>query len=353
MTGAPIEWDELTALAETLSQPGLSPGNVPRAEWEKIETTLAQLLAANDWVGILRLRRIFKELIARDSVTVVPIFKRLSQAAIHAAEQVDDKAELAHLLGADGHNLHRQGYHQAALDAFERSYQLYEELGQDFQALQNYYMTSLCYRAMEKRPQARQVLETVLARVAPDDIWRANPLQVLAWLAQDEARLDEAEVLLREAISLYHENSGSEIQAAGALADLGEVVGLQGRAAEAFTVFDESLAILARFHGQYDRQEARTRLKLAELLVRQGETGRAMQLLDRADDMIRGYGHYYDLMWRIETLRAFAYFNDRQWVHTTRKLRLALYYRRKIGLSNRAFAQQLVRRMVLGIGLPR
>jgi hypothetical protein len=110
---------------------------------------------------------------------------------------------------------------------------------------------------------------------------------------------------------------------------------------------------LAAYRGQYDRQEARTKLKLAELWARQGETAAALYLLDEADDRIRGYGHYYDLMWRIETLRAFTYFKEKQWSRAARKLRLALHYRRTIGLSNTAFARQMVRRLVLGVGLPR
>lgn len=348
-----VDWVELTDLADKLGQPGLSPGNVPQAEWDKIETALNRLTAGHDWASIIRLWRIFSDLMSRDSVTVVPIFRRLSQEAIRAAERLDDRAELAHLLSAEGHNLHRQGYHQAAIEAFDRSHQLYAEMGEEFEALQNFYMTSLCHRALENREQARTVLEAVLQQVAPDNVWRANPMQVLAWLTQDEGRLPEAEFLLREAIILYRQAPGTEIQVAGTLADLAEVVGLQERPAEARRLFEESLAILGPYQGQYDRQEARTRLKLAELLVRQEDYAEALGLLNQADDKIRGYGHYYDLMWRIETLRAFAYFKQKRWASATRKMRIALDYRRKLGLSNTAFAKQLVRRLWLGAGLPR
>lgn len=175
----------------------------------------------------------------------------------------------------------------------------------------------------------------------------------MAWLTQDEGQLAETEALLREAIALYRQTKGGEIQLAGALADLGEVVGLQGRPAEAQGLFAASLEILAQFQGQYDRQEARTRLKLAELLAREGDYAHTMELLNQADDRIRGYGHYYDLMWRIETLRAYTYLKQRRWGSAARKLRLALHYRRELGLSNSAFARQLVRRLTLGLGLPR
>jgi hypothetical protein len=94
-------------------------------------------------------------------------------------------------------------------------------------------------------------------------------------------------------------------------------------------------------------------LKLAELLIRQGDSEAALRLLNQADDHIRGYGHYYDLLWRIETARAYAFFKQKRWGGALRKLRIALVYRQRIGLSNTAFAKQLVRRFLMGAGLPR
>lgn len=144
MAESRVDWPELTAFAHRLGQPGQSPGAAPQPDWEKIDAALETLSANGDWSGIIRLRSIFKALLARDSVTATPALQRLSQMAIRAAEQINDKATLAHLLGANGHNLHRQGYHQAALAAFERSYHLYAELGQEFAALQNYCEPTRC-----------------------------------------------------------------------------------------------------------------------------------------------------------------------------------------------------------------
>ena len=118
-------------------------------------------------------------------------------------------------------------------------------------------------------------------------------------------------------------------------------------------LFDESLTILRLHEGQYDRMEARTQLKLAELLIRRGDCEAAHRLLNQADDKIRSYGHYYDLLWRIETARAYAFFKQKRWISMLRKLRMALYYRRQISLSNSVFAKQLVRRFLIGTGLPR
>jgi tetratricopeptide (TPR) repeat protein len=353
MSEEQVNWEELAALAEKLSQSGLSPGSVSQTEWQKIETALNKLCASQDWAGIVRLRNIFDPLIARDSVTVFPLFKRLSQEAITAAAISGDKTELAHTLDAEGHNLHRQGYHREAIEAFEKSAGLYRELGETFRALESFYMTALCHRAVENQRQARLVLEEVLRQVDKDDLWRANPLQVLAWLVQDEGRLPETEALLRQALQLYCQSPNTDIQIVGALADLAEVVGLQGHTIEAQSLFEEGLTILKAYEGQYDRQEARTKLKLAELLIREGKYETALCLLDQADDKIRRYGHYYDLLWRIETARSFAFFRQKKWGSAIRKMRMALYYRRQIGLSNTVFAKQLIRRAQLGIGLPR
>ncbi len=353
MAQAKIDWDELANLAGKLGQPGTSPGSVPQTEWDVIARALDRFVAAQDWEEVLRLRRLYAPLMARDSVTAFPLFRRLSHEGIRAAEKTENTAELADILAAEGHNLHRQGYHREAIEVFERASGLFETLGESFRALENFYMTALCYRALENYQQAGQVLEAVLQQIDKDDLWRGNPLQVMAWLAQDEGRLPEAEALLREALTLYRQIPEADIQVVGVLADLGEVVGLQGRPDEARQLFEESLVVLEPYVGQYDRQETRTRLKLAELLVRQGQYDPALQLLNQADDKIRPYGHYYDLMWRIETLRAFAFFRQRRWGSALRKLRMALSYRRQIGLSNIAFAKQLVKRLNLGIGLPR
>ncbi|MDY7080725.1 MAG: tetratricopeptide repeat protein [Chloroflexota bacterium] len=353
MAHSNINWVELQLLVDKLAEPGLGPGSVPEVEWEVIRQSLDRLLADENWKDIIRLRKMFTALFARDTVGGLPLLQSLDEAAIRAARHTDGVAELAHLLGAKGHNLHRQGYHREAIEAFEESAKLYEKIGESFQSLKSYYMTSLCHRALGDRARARRILAQVLQQVKEDDPWRGNPLQVTAWLAQDDGQLDEAERFLTEAVSLQEQSRDPDILVAGTLADLGEVVGLQGRVAEAKEVFERSLAILAKHEGQYDRQEARTRLKLAELLMRQKEYSQAFSLLDQADDKVRGYGHYYDLLWRIELARAFIYLKKGRLGSVVRKLRAVLRYRRELGLSNIMLVRQLWDRLRTGTGLPR
>ncbi|MCI0562714.1 MAG: tetratricopeptide repeat protein [Nitrososphaera sp.] len=348
-----IDWASLESLAGQLAAPGFGPGSVLEAEWQIVEDALETLLARQDWSGIIRLRRIFGDLFARDTVGGLPLLQQLDDKAIEVARRISDRAILAHLLGARGHNLHRQGYHQEAIECFEEAADLYLAVGESFESLKNFYMTSLCHRALGNREHAKNVLERVLQQVESDDPWRGNPLHVMAWLVQDEGDLAETEHLLREALSLHAQTKDPDILVAGALADLGEVMGLQGDTDEAQRLFHQSLAILGQYGGQYNRQEARTSLKLAELLMRQRAYDEALCLLNQADDLVRGYGHYYDLMWRIELARSFIYLRQGRFRSAARKFQAALRFRQELGLPTTMLVRQLISRLLAGTGLPR
>jgi tetratricopeptide (TPR) repeat protein len=347
-----VDWLELESLARRLAEPTAKPGSVPEVEWRTIAQALADLLVAHDWRGVLRLREMFTALFARDTFWGLAVLKRLDDEAIAAARRIDDKLVLAHLLGARGHNLHRQGFHLEAVRFFNESAALYNEIGGSFYSLKSYYMTALCYRALGERKRTHQVLAEVLEEVSVDDPWRGNPLQVMAWLARDERRFIEAEHFLQEALYLHERTEDPDVLVAGTLADLGEIFGLQGRFTEAKTYFEQSLDILLKHEGQYDRQEARTRLKFAELLIRAGEYEPCLQLLDKADDKVRAYGHYYDLMWHIESAKALVYLRQGRFGNAVRKLRVAWNYRKTLGLPNILLVRPIIRQW-LGVNLLR
>lgn len=348
-----IDWVTLTELSERTTQSGGSPGAIPDHDWEHIRRVLVSLQQSQDWSGIIQLRELFAGLLARDSAWGIPVIQMLDESAIEAARRLNDAAELGHLLGARGHNLHRQGFHEQAIAAFTESAVNYDRCGDGFGALKSTFMTSLCYRALDNRPKARQILTNVLQQVEPDDPWRGNPLQVLAWLTQDEGDLPETEKILREVLALHERAVDSDILIAGTLADLAEVMGLQGRGTEATEAFQRSLAILERYQGQYDRQEARSKLKYAELLMRQKRFDEALRLLDDSDDKASGYGHYYDLMWRIELARAVIFARKGCLRDALLKGQMVFRYRRILGLSNWLLIKQLWQRLRAGTGLPR
>lgn len=353
MTTANINWDELVSLTKSLSDPEVGPGGVTDVEWRLIEQSLIDLQTAEDWGGIVRLRELFDFLVIGETTGGMSIVQRIDEAAIEAAGHLGDRKLQARYLFDSGHNRHRQGYHKQSIEALERSAELYKAEGDDVRARESYYMTSLPWRASGNIDRAREILNDILKSTSAHDPWRGNPLQVLSWMERDKGNFVEAEKLLRESLTLYRKQEGDEsIHVVQTLADLGEVIGLQKRYDEAMPFFEKSLEIVAKFGGQYDRQEARAKLKYAEMLTRYGDYEKALRLLDEADDRIRGYGHYYDLLWRIELARAFAYFQRRQWGSVIRKFRAVLRYRSELGLPNSLFARQIVRRFQVGTGLP-
>ncbi len=348
-----IDWNDLKFFSDQVSQSGVSPGAFPDSEWERVRLTLFELQNSNDLNGIIKLRELFTGLIARDSAWGIPIIQTLDIAAINAARQLNNYPELGHLLGARGHNLHRQGYHKQAIIAFEESNLNYTIIGDKFNALKSYYMTSLCYRALNNKAKSKKILTNVLQQISIDDPWRGNPLQVLAWLTQDEGDLQKTETLLKEVLVLHEKAADSDILIAQTIADLGEVVGLLGRITEGIDLFQKSLNILARYKGQYNRQEARTNLKYAELLRSQKKYIEALHLLDDADDKASGYGHYYDLMWRIELSRCLIFAQQGKIPSSLLKAQMTLKYRRILGLSNWVLLKQLLQRFISKNGLPR
>ena len=210
MSTSAIDWDELIALADRLSKPGVGPGSVPDVEWKLIERSLSDLRLAQDWANVIRLREMFGFLVKGETTGGMVLVQQINEAAIQAAEQLEDRSLQAHYLHDSGENYHRQGYHKKSIDAFERSTALYKEEGEKFRALESYYFSSLPYRALGETARAQEILKNVLRDLPPDDAWRANPLQVMSWMTRDEGRFPEAEGFLREALELYKRNEGPE-----------------------------------------------------------------------------------------------------------------------------------------------
>ncbi len=350
---ADIAWKDLQAIVDKSVEGGFGPGAVLDAEWDLLRKTLNNLHESENWSGIIHLRNLFTPLLAADSAWGIPVIQLLDEKAIEAALKLDVAAELGHLYGARGHNLHRQGFHKQAISLFEESVANYHRVEDSFSALKSQFMTSLCYRALGSRSKAKEILTNVLKQVDHDDPWRGNPLQVLAWLTQDDGDLPKTEELLREVLSLHEKAIDGDILVAGTLADLGEVVGLQGNYLEARELFLRSLSILDLYRGQYERQVARTKLKYAQLEMRKKDFSKAVLLLDEADDHISSYGHYYDLMWRIELTRAIIFFRKGQIKKALNKFKMALRFRRFIGLPNWILIQQLGKHFLGRSGLPR
>lgn len=341
-----LDWPKLETFALQLTQPGFGPGSVSRDQWEILEISLRKLETNQQPKDILKLRKIFTPLFALDTLTNLEILLRLDRAAIQAARQLGDRYELGKLLGDRGHNLHRQGFHRQAIAAYTESFASYCEAGETVLARSSFYMTALCYRALGEREIAGKILDEVLVQLTQDDPWRANPLQVKTWLLQDLGHLAEAERLQRQVLEIWQQTPDTDTQIAGGLADLAELVGIQGRFAEACSLFDQSLTLLDKYQGQVARQEARSLLKYAELLMHHKDYAFALTLLKSADKKASSYGHYYDLLWQIELATAFIFLRQYQLRNCLPKIRSVFRYRKILGLSNRLLVWFVMKRYV-------
>ncbi len=327
-----INWSELEQFVTRLSAPGVGPAAVLAAAWLPLEHAYTELLTQQDWEALIRLRLTLVPLYSRDSVTGLPLLQQIDDSAIHAAEVLQRNNDLGHFWGARGHNLHRQGFHEQASEAFQHSVQYYDLAGMSWPSLKSYYMLALCRRALGDGVGAMQILDDVLTKVEPDNPWRGNPLQVLAWLQRDAGDLISAEASLRSALALQQQTDDPDILVAGTLTDLAEVISFQGRDEEAVACFTRGLEIIRRQSGQYNRQEARTLVRYAEHLLRRRSHQDAKRLLDRADDLIRTHGQYYDMMWRLELANSRVYWQQGAWLLAARKLRSAVRYRNLLRL---------------------
>lgn len=345
-----INWPFFEDLALRMNEPGKGPLSVPADEIDQIGSVGHRLADQKDWETLLRFASLFYPVVEGESISIYPVLHELVERAMAAAEALDRKQEFAYLWYVEGHNLHRQGYHARALEAFQKSYKFYSLAGQKLQARNSYYMTALCLRALSRVNEADAVLQKVLAETGVNDTWRANPLSILAWLARDANRLPDAEGLLREALNLSKQNLQDEILTASILADLAEVIGLQGRAPEAHHYFEESLTIIGKYQGLYNRQEARVKVKQAELEIREAKFENAHLLLNQADDFIRTNGVFRDMLWKIEMLQALLYMRQQDFGSAVRKMQSAKVIYEDMGLPPEEFLKQITNRLKLGAG---
>jgi tetratricopeptide (TPR) repeat protein len=346
-----IDWDKLAEFADTIKASQFRR-NYATEVGTLLNRTMTLLSANQDWQGIIRLRTLFDFLGRGEPLGLGNTLGELNRRAIAAAHQMGNHVAAGQFLHEEGQALHRHGNHPEAIKAFEQSTSEYKLIGESFHARESYYMTALCHRAMGNRSLARKIVRQVLNETR-DDAWRANPLIVLSWLAQDDGDLKQAEDTMRQAIATLEASKGMDDVLVGqSLADLGELVGFQGRRTEAHEIFERALAIFARDLETHQRQTARTLLKQAEVYLRTNEFDKAMALLRQAYLTI-AEAQYNDLMWRILLAMAQIDLKRRELAEFARHLQLALEHRHAIGLSDWSLVKQYLDRQKMGTGLPR
>jgi len=347
MPTATVDWAKLDELARRARSAEAGPGGVVDTEWQLLEHSLRKLRASGDWEGLIRLREIFGFLVTGETTGGLRVTQALNDFALDAAEKLGDRALVARFWHDRGENLHRLGYHALSIEALERAAALYHDASLSSMALRSYFLSSLPYRALGKVAQARRILRNVLSETPKNDPWRANPLTVMAWMQRDENRFREAERLIRDALELFRTSEGDDsVHVVQTLADLGEVLGLQGKFDDAKEAFEVATATIHKSGGQFSRQEARVKLKYAEMLTRHRRINLALELLDQADDLIRAPGHYYELLLRIEYARALCYLLRGDIRKALTKFRLAMHYRGELGIPMRVFARNTMKSLL-------
>ena len=366
----------LQALAVEMATAGVDPMAIDDEYLHIIDESLDILVRTTDWLGVIWLRNLFNPLIRRDTAIGIPQIRRIEQQALIAARQIGDPAIQAPLLEEEARHLHKQGYHDRAIECFQAASRAYSSSGQESLATRSYFMTATCQRALGRSRVSEAIIQTILEQTDKSDPFRGELLHALALLRRDEGNLDEAEQLLHQSLDYYQLidrnarinssdyhlidpsslvgvfDEGADVLVAGALTDLGEIRGLRGDKRGAKMLFQSSLDLLAEYRGQFKRHEARTRLKLVEVLAFEGDYDEALRLLHSTSDELCAWDEqpqaarlYYDWLWRTELLEAFIYFRMGHVGLMLRKLRLVLAYRSELSLSLPHLIRQLFGRL--------
>src|SRR5688572_13546528 len=92
-----VNWERLKDFAERLGQPRHGGGSAHQEDLQAVDQALDTLIAEDNYAGIVRLRRLFTAVVARDSISVHKSLQRLTDEAICAADKIGDTKEQAHL----------------------------------------------------------------------------------------------------------------------------------------------------------------------------------------------------------------------------------------------------------------
>jgi LuxR family maltose regulon positive regulatory protein len=153
--------------------------------------------------------------------------------------------------------------------------------------------------------KARKSAEEALAVIAEDQyLWRIGALYVLSLVATDEGRLDRAESLAREALSLADRFGLRGMpQATWASVALGRALAEKGEPDEAQTVLEEVLAARRKIPDLSPWPTPLALLALAKVRSERGDRSGARTLLHEAREIVESYpdaGIFPDLLERQE-----------------------------------------------------
>lgn len=173
--------------------------------------------------------------------------------------------------------------------AEEAAQYLRSALGADPKVLAARYQLSIALQLLRDNESWKATLDLLLedARAQQDRVHEGLALTGLGLHAWREGRLEQAEALIRESISLFN-GPADAIRRAGAAANLGSLAAIQGRFDEAESGMQQSLAQFV-IAGQLV-EVARVSKNLGVLNVDRGRFDAARQLFERSLELRQSLG---------------------------------------------------------------
>ncbi len=263
-------WDQAIPRRLSFAQREANNYTLLEREFPNLWQTVQQCYQREDWQSVVAFQDALRLFLERRGY--VPQSFSLNMWACEAARDLGDTMTATRFTHDQADLLQRQRNYPEAERLYRQSEEGYRALGENEMALKSRHMRSLAVRAQGRFRTARRLCLSVLdeARSGGLDQWLAHPFYILALLARDQKKFQEAELLIEESLSRLKDTEDLAM-IAQCHRFRGSVALLQGDFVKARTELEKSLSLcglhgtvaterllgnLARAEGQYD--EAKT-----------------------------------------------------------------------------------------------
>ena len=291
----PMEWDDIENKLKQLDgrQDHLSAEDINYIEKQYNE--VRQNGSVDDILRITHLLSFFIDSVA-ETYNMTEFATNVCMSAAKLTKENGLYVFAGHWFHVEGFRQHRLGIHGLSIKLMGEAVECFSLAKNHERRRESLFFSALSFRALGQLDTAYTIVSDTLDLVQ-DDPWRANPLEVLAWIERDRRNFVDAEDHLQEAIENYKQ-LGVHYQAhvAQAYADLAEIRGLQGYD-DAFTYFAESLSILEGLPTPNYLLIVRSLIKKARYASVIGKSQDAHESIHEAITYAR-YLKNCDLLWR-------------------------------------------------------
>jgi tetratricopeptide (TPR) repeat protein len=263
-------WDQAITRRLSFIQREVNNYSLLECELPNVWQTVQKCYQRKDWQSVVAFQDALRLFLERRG-HVSQSFS-LNMWACEAAKSLGDTVTATRFTHDQADLLQRQRNYSEAERLYQQCEEGYRALGENEMALKSRHMCSLAVRAQGRFRTARRLCLSVLdeARRGGLDQWLAHPFYILALLARDQKKFQEAELLIEESLSRLKDTEDLAM-IAQCHRFRGSVALLRGDFVKARTELEKSLSLcglhgtvaterllgnLARAEGQYD--EAKT-----------------------------------------------------------------------------------------------